>query len=89
MIGPSMAPCADCGMPCSPNEYHPYAACLMFKACHDGEQVRANLNATRLDGYNKGWDDGIASMRQVEAIVADAAALKESGLTSHPSPSTL
>jgi len=36
-------PCAECGMSCSPNEYHPYAACLMFKACHNGDTVRANL----------------------------------------------
>jgi len=26
------------------NEYHPYAACLMFKACHDREVVRHNLD---------------------------------------------
>lgn len=43
----SMAPCGDCGMPCSPNEYHPYAACLMFKACHNSETVKANLDAIR------------------------------------------
>lgn len=35
--------CGECGMPCTPNEYHPYAACLMFKACHDSKVVRANL----------------------------------------------
>ncbi|OYD50667.1 hypothetical protein CBY09_07995 [Acidovorax kalamii] len=34
-------------MPCTPGEYHPYAACLMFKACHDSETVRANLEAVR------------------------------------------
>lgn len=39
--------CADCGMAVSPGEYHPFAACLMFKACHDGDQVRANLDAVR------------------------------------------
>ena len=37
--------CQDCGMVCQPTEYHPMAACLMFKACHDGDQVRANLAA--------------------------------------------
>jgi hypothetical protein len=31
-------------------EYHPYAACLMFKACHDGETVRANLDGVRANG---------------------------------------
>ncbi len=45
--GASLAPCGDCGMPCTPREYHPYAACLMFKACHNSETVRANLDAVR------------------------------------------
>lgn len=40
-----LEPCGDCGMPCAPGEYHPYAACLMFKACHNSETVRANLQA--------------------------------------------
>lgn len=40
--------CQTCGMVCrTPTEYHPYAACLMFKACHDGDIVRANLEAVR------------------------------------------
>lgn len=43
----AMDPCGDCGMPCAQGEYHPYAACLMFKACHNSETVRANLNAVR------------------------------------------
>lgn len=37
--------CGECGMPCEPNEYHPYAACLMFKACHNSIVVRTNLSA--------------------------------------------
>ena len=41
--------CQDCGMVCQPTEYHPMAACLMFKACHDGDQVRANLKAVQDD----------------------------------------
>lgn len=44
---PIMEPCGFCGMPCTLNEYHPYAACLMFKACHNSETVRANLEAVR------------------------------------------
>lgn len=43
----AMVPCCFCGMPCASNEYHPYAACLMFKACHNSETVRANLEAVR------------------------------------------
>ena len=35
--------CAQCGMVVTPNEYHPFAACLMFHAAGDGEVVRRNL----------------------------------------------
>lgn len=35
--------CAECGMPCLWGDYHPYAACLMFKQCHNSETVLANL----------------------------------------------
>lgn len=48
MANPSreaLHPCGECGMPCSPGEFHPYAACLMFKACKSSVVVRANLNA--------------------------------------------
>ena len=38
-----MTPCAECGMPCREDEYHPYAACLMFKACNNSDTVRGNL----------------------------------------------
>lgn len=37
--------CAECGMPVFPGEYHPYAACLMFRACKDSEIVASNLEA--------------------------------------------
>lgn len=43
----SLHQCNDCGMTVEPNEFHPYAACLMFKSCHDGEVVRKNLTAIR------------------------------------------
>jgi len=42
--------CGDCGMPCASSEYHPYAACLMFKHCRNSETVRANLQAVRQQG---------------------------------------
>jgi len=53
-------PCGTCGMPCTPGEYHPYAACLMFRACHNSETVRANLEAVRgtppaVAGEPEGW----------------------------------
>lgn len=37
------APCGECGMLCRPAEFHPYAACMMFKACGSATIVRANL----------------------------------------------
>ncbi len=37
--------CQECGMPVRLGEYHPYAACLMFKGCHSSETVRTNLEA--------------------------------------------
>lgn len=41
-----MSHCAQCGMATKhPREYHPYAACLMFMGCKDGDIVRKNLHA--------------------------------------------
>lgn len=39
-----LKPCMECGMVYNSTEYHPYAACLMFKSCHNSEVVRANLD---------------------------------------------
>lgn len=39
--------CMECKMPVGFNEYHPYAACLMFKQCDDADVVRKNLAAVR------------------------------------------
>lgn len=37
--------CAGCGMRITAREYHPHAACLMFKSCRNSEEVRTNLQA--------------------------------------------
>ena len=38
--------CGDCGMEVVfPDEYHPYAACLMFKACGNPKTVTDNLDS--------------------------------------------
>lgn len=50
-LGAQLQPCAECGMPNQAGEYHPYAACLMFKACRDAGVVRANLDAVIAHGY--------------------------------------
>ncbi|WP_156962428.1 hypothetical protein [Salinisphaera hydrothermalis] len=43
--------CQECGMTLrKPGEYHPFAACLMFKACGDSDTVRASLSDVRAKG---------------------------------------
>lgn len=38
--------CAKCGMHVAgPRDYHPHAACLMFQACRNGNEVDDNLSA--------------------------------------------
>ena len=37
--------CKDCGMPVEEHRYHPFAACLMFEACHNSKTVIDNINA--------------------------------------------
>lgn len=39
--------CAECNMTVFAGEYHPFAACLMYKGCGDEKQVRDNLNAVK------------------------------------------
>lgn len=50
-----MTHCAECGMPIeNPGEYHPYAACLMYRGCNDSKTVRDNLRAVCNDAYEWG-----------------------------------
>jgi hypothetical protein len=44
-MGEHTAPCQECGMPVRLGEYHPFAACLMFKGCRNQKTVRLNLDA--------------------------------------------
>lgn len=37
--------CAECGMIVQLGEYHPFAACLMYKGCKDENTVRENIKA--------------------------------------------
>jgi hypothetical protein len=57
--------CCDCGMTVSNGEYHPYAACLMFKACHDSETVRANLTAVMAYGAQDEWNAALLAAAKV------------------------
>lgn len=61
--------CAECGMGCNAGEYHPYAACLMFKQCRNSETVRANLQDVRDDSYQQGRVAGLT--KAVEIIKAN------------------
>jgi len=53
-----MDECKECGMPVDANEYHPYAACLMFKACYDSATVKANLDSVINHGYQAHIEEG-------------------------------
>jgi hypothetical protein len=51
--------CMECGMLVDPKHpYHPYAACLMFKACHNSKTVQANLDAVVAYGYQMACEEG-------------------------------
>lgn len=43
--------CKECGMPVERGDYHPYAACLMFKQCQDLKTVEDNLQAVVKYGF--------------------------------------
>jgi len=50
--------CKECGMLLEPDEYHPYAACLAYHACHDSGMVRTAIDEVRAYGamYYSDWD---------------------------------
>lgn len=68
-----MPVCAECGMPVDKaTTYHPYAACLMFKACHSSDVVQANINAVVAHG--------VAAERERCASLCDAYAAERHAL---------
>lgn len=56
--------CAACGMSVKPGAFHPYAACLMFRACHDGNVVDANLQAVVEYGRRSADDEEALCIRR-------------------------
>lgn len=50
--------CSECGMPVEWGDYHPYAACLMFKGCSDTETVTSNLKSLTDQWYEMGIREG-------------------------------
>lgn len=59
-------------------EYHPYAVCLMFKTCHDGEIVRANLDAVMAAG----------AQAECELRAADQPSVSDSDAPTATTPTT-
>ena len=82
--------CGQCGMVVHPAEYHPYAACLMFQSCKDGEVVRANLDAVRRAQPAPAASPAPAYRlleRGRDTIQADDEFLREDGVTWRKDPS--
>lgn len=61
--------CVQCCMACEPGEYHPYAACLMYKACLNAETVRVNLDAVLEHGRRKGQRESALSASEYDDVV--------------------
>lgn len=57
--------CRECGMLVSLGEYHPFAACLMFKGCGDSATVRDNLDALTSQWQAIGRREGEHEARRV------------------------
>ena len=78
--------CQECGMELRRGDYHPFAACLMFKACGDRETVQRNLieiqNAWKRIGYKDAMEQR-AGARRDQRNAKDRAARRErlTGLT--------
>lgn len=75
VIEPTIQACVECGMPSTWEQYHPYAACLMFKTCHDSNIVMANLDAVHANGYQIATDEIAARLQQAEAVIVAAQAV--------------
>ncbi|HEX5704914.1 MAG TPA: hypothetical protein VFX97_17075 [Pyrinomonadaceae bacterium] len=44
--------CGECGMLVDAQEYHPYAACVMYRQLGQAEKVNSNLRAVVLHGVD-------------------------------------
>ena len=81
----------ECGMNVRNTEYHPYAACLMFKSCRSEKTVRENLGYVREDTprlswllenmHRKGFEDkgcGIVIREDIDAAILEENAQSDS-----------
>lgn len=55
---PYTQPCQECGMPVQLGEYHPFAACLMFKGSGDAGVVRVHLQMITSQWFAMGKREG-------------------------------
>lgn len=46
--------CQECGMPVKIGDYHPFAACLMFKGCNNSNTVKENLKQITTQWFEMG-----------------------------------
>lgn len=61
--------CAKCGMVLiDPQEYHPFAACLMYKQCKDELTVRDNLAAVVDHGHKIGVEHGKQGSGEIQTV---------------------
>lgn len=79
--------CAECGMVLdSPDEYHPYAACLMYKQTRDRNVVIENLKKVIEDGIkHEDWLE-ILGAKPLGIVVADVLLGKEPDLAAKVDP---
>ena len=64
-----MPRCHECGMELgSEDEYHPYAACLMYRGCGSRQRVVAELKVVAEHARQEAWVAGYAS-RNVSTVV--------------------
>lgn len=77
-MGKQLEQCAECGMSVEDGEYHPFAACLMFKACKDSETVRANLDSViEKAGFDARRNEKEKFHRGLKKLQSDAGSTSE------------
>lgn len=66
--------CSLCGMHVEENAgYHPYAACLMFQQCRNGNTVDSNLKAVVEYGM-KAQEKGLSldeAMKNISSVISN------------------
>lgn len=78
--------CQECGMLVSVTEYHPYAACVLFKHLHQGDKVRELIRSIQVDSSTrlqraeellKRWADSVHGYGPDAELIADTDAFRD------------